>query len=176
MTLAPRVRKAVLAVHLVVSVGWIGAVLGDVALGLAATSSQDPETIRGAWVAMELIGWYVLLPVAIASLVTGLMLALGTRWGLFRHYWVVFAFVLTTAATVVLVLHLPEVSAVADEARTADASRLPELGGDLLHAMLGLGVLLVILVLNVYKPPGLTRYGWRRQQALARAARTKENP
>jgi hypothetical protein len=25
-------------------------------------------------------------------------------------------------------------------------------------------VLLVILVLNVYKPRGMTRYGWRKQQ------------
>ena len=34
----------------------------------------------------------------------------------------------------------------------------------LLHSVGGLVVLLVVHVLNVYKPQGVTRYGWRKQQ------------
>lgn len=83
--------------------------------------------------------------------------------GLFRFYWVTFAFVLTTFATTVLVLHMPSVSATAEMARKADPAMLADLGGDLFHSTLGLGLLLVIQVLNVYKPSGLTRYGWRKQ-------------
>ena len=42
---------------------------------------------------------------------------------------------------------------------------LSQLGGDLFHPGVGLVLLLGILALNVYKPRGLTPYGWRKQQA-----------
>jgi hypothetical protein len=76
--------------------------------------------------------------------------------------------VLTTFATVVLLLHMPTVSSLADVAREADGAALHRLGGDLFHPGVGLVVLLVITVLNVYKPRGLTRYGWRKQQEQRR--------
>jgi hypothetical protein len=168
MTLSGPRRKLVLAIHLAVSVGWVGAVLAYVALGVAARSGTDLQTVRGAWVAMELVGWWVLVPLAIGSVLTGLVMALGTKWGLFRHYWVLISFAVTTLVTVVLVLHMPDVSASADIARRADRSELAGLGGDLFHSLLGLTVLSLVLVLNIYKPPGLTRYGWRKQAARGR--------
>lgn len=171
MTMRPAARRLALAAHLTSSVGWIGAVLVYLALGVAATTSSDAATIRGAWVAMEVAGWFVIVPLAVGSLITGVVMALGTTWGLFRHYWVVLALVLTTFSTVVLVLHMPDVSATADIARVAGELELRTLGGDLFHPAVGLVVLLATLVLNVYKPPGLTRYGWRRQQERARRAR-----
>jgi hypothetical protein len=64
------------------------------------------------------------------------------------------ALVLTVLATVVLLLHMPTVSSLADLARVADGAALRRLGGDLLHPSLGLVVLLVITVLNVYMPRG----------------------
>lgn len=162
--MAPRLRKFVLATHLVFSVGWIGAVVAYLALGAAAVTSDDTQTVRGAWIAMELTGWYVIVPLAVASLITGLVMALGTRWGLFRHYWVLISFALTVFALVVLVLHMPTVSSQADAARVAEGARLDGLGGDLVHPAIGLVVLLVIQVLNVYKPRGTTPYGQRKEQ------------
>jgi hypothetical protein len=164
MTMTPGLRKFALTTHLTFSVGWIGAVVAYLALGVSAVRSQDAQTVRAAWIAMELTGWFVIVPLALAALLTGLVMALGTPWGLFRHYWVLIALVLTILATVVLLLHMPTVSSVADGAREADGAHLAGLGGDLLHPGLGLVVLLVITVLNVYKPRGLTRYGWRKQQ------------
>ena len=146
------------------------AVVAYVALGVAASNSRDVGTVRGAWVAMELTGWYVIVPLALASLVTGLIMALGTRWGLFRHYWVLISLVLTVLAVVFLVLHMPTVSSMTDLARVAqDAAALDELGGDLFHSGIGLALLLVIQVLNVFKPRGMTRYG-RRKQSERQAA------
>jgi len=168
MTMPPGLRKLALTAHLTFSVGWIGAVVGYLALGVAAVRSQDAQTVRAAWIAMEVTGWFVIVPLALATLLTGLVMALGTPWGLFRHYWVLIALVLTILATVVLLLHMPTVSAVADVARETDGAHLGGLGGDLLHPGLGLVVLLVITVLNVYKPRGLTRYGWRKQQEQRR--------
>jgi len=162
--MTPRLRKFALSAHLTFSVGWIGAVLVYLALGVAAATSQDVQTIRAAWTAMELTGWYVIVPLAIASLLTGLVMALGTKWGLIRHYWVLISFVLTVFATVILLLHMPTVSSMADQAQEAEGARLEGLGGDLSHPGIGLVVLLVIQILNMYKPPGMTRYGWRKRQ------------
>jgi len=161
MNMTGGVRKLALTSHLTFAVGWVGAVLAYLVLGVAAETSADDETVRSAWVAMELIGWYVIVPLSIASLVTGLVMALGTTWGLFRHYWVLLSFALTMVATVVLLFHMPTVSATADVARAADGATLHGLGGDLGHPGVGLGVLLVIEVLNVYKPRGMTGFGQR---------------
>jgi hypothetical protein len=172
MTMRPGLRKFALAAHLAFSVGWIGAVVGYLALSVSAAISQDAQTVRSAWIAMELTGWFAIVPLAVASLLTGLVMALGTKWGLFRHYWVMFSFALTVLATVVLLLHMPTVSSLADVARQANGPPREGVGkhlyaqlaeGDLLHPGIGLVVLLVIQVLNVYKPPGMTRYGRRKQ-------------
>lgn len=151
--------------HLTFSVGWIGAVVCYLALGIAAVTTADVATGRAAWTGMEVIGWFAIVPLAVMSLLSGIVISLGTKWGLFRHYWVVISFVLTVFSTVVLVLHMPTVTATAELARAADPATLRNLGGDLFHPGIGLGVLLVVQVLNIYKPQGLTRYGWRKQQA-----------
>jgi len=164
MTMSPPLRKFALTAHLTFSVGWVGTVVAYLALGVAAVTSQNTQTVRAAWTAMELIGWYVIVPLALTSLLTGLVMALATSWGLFRHYWVLFSLVLTVIATAVLLLHMPTVSSMADIAQEAEGARLDALGGDLFHPGIGLVVLLVIQVLNVYKPRGMTRYGHRKQE------------
>jgi hypothetical protein len=169
--MSPGLRKFALTAHLTCSLGWTGAVMAYLALGIAAVTSPDAQTMRAAWIAMEVTGWYVIVPLALAALLTGLVMALGTRWGLFRHYWVLFSLVLTIFATVVLLLHMPDVSVLADVARGADGASLDRLGGDLFHPGLGLVVLLVIQAMNMYKPRGMTPYGLRKQQAQ-RPART----
>ena len=180
MTMSPVLRKFVLATHLSFSVGWIGAVVAYLALSVAAMTSQDAQTVRAAWIAMELTGWYAIVPLALASVLTGLVMALGTTWGLFRHYWVLISFMLTVLATIVLLLHMPDVSVVADVAREGGGGGLDATGdhlderltnGDLLHPALGLVVLLVVQVLNVYKPRGMTRYGWRKDEERRRSVR-----
>jgi hypothetical protein len=163
MAMSPGLRKFALSAHLTFSIGWIGAVVAYLALGVAAETSQNAQTVRAAWVAMELTGWFAIVPLALASLLTGLVMALGTKWGLFRHYWVLFSLVLTIFATVVLLLHMPTVSSMAEVAREAEGASLEGLGGDLGHPGIGLVVLLVIQVMNMYKPRGMTRYGRRKQ-------------
>lgn len=172
MTMTPGLRKLALTVHLTCSVGWIGAVVAYLALGVSAVTGQDAQTVRAAWIAMELTGWFVIVPLALAALLTGLVMSLGTPWGLFRHYWVLITLVLTVLSTVVLLLHMPTVSALATVARAADGADLRGLGGDLVHPAVGLLVLLVVTALNVYKPRGMTPYGWRKQrEERARLAR-----
>jgi hypothetical protein len=170
--MSPAVRKLALTVHLTSSVGWIGAVIAYLALGVAAVTSSDTLTVRAAWAAMELTGWWVIVPLAVAALLTGLVMSLGTHWGVFRHYWVLISLALTVLCTVVLVLHMPTVSTMATIARTAEGADLRALGGDLFHPGVGLLLLVAITVLNVYKPAGLTSYGWRKQREQRRRLQT----
>jgi hypothetical protein len=164
MTMTPALRKFALAVHLTCSVGWIGAVVAYLALVTMALSRQDDQTLRTTWSAMELIGWYVIVPSALASLLTGLIMSLGTPWGLFRHYWALLSLVLTFIATVVLIEHMQTVSHFAAIAAETPGASVIGLGGELFHAGVGGLILIVVQVLNVYKPRGLTPYGWRKQQ------------
>lgn len=168
----PRVRTGALAVHIAVSVGWVGALAAYLALDVAAATSRDVAVLRAAYLAMEMVGVSVIVPLAVAALVTGLAMSLGTQWGLVRHYWVVISLLLTVVATAVLLTQLPTITHVADVA--ADPGTSPDeiraLPTTLAHSIGGLGVLLVVLVLNVAKPRGLTRYGWRKQQQRTRRA------
>jgi hypothetical protein len=164
MVMAPRLRKLVLCAHVTSTVGWLGAVA--VFLGLAAIglTSDDPQTVRAAYLVMEPAAWLVLVPLSLASLVTGLVQSFGTVWGLFRHYWVLFKLLITVAATVVLLTYMETFSVMADVAADPNADpaviRNPS---PMLHAALALLALLVATVLAVYKPRGMTRYGQRAQ-------------
>jgi uncharacterized membrane protein len=166
MIMTARLRKFALAVHLTFSVGWIGAAAGYIALDVAAATTQDAQTLRAGYLAMELIAWYVIVPLALASLLTGLVMSVGTKWGLFRHYWVLISLLLTIIATIVLLVETQTISYFADIAAdpTTSSDELRAQGSTLVHSVGGTVVLLVILVLNVYKPRGMTRYGWRKQQ------------
>ena len=159
----PRLRKLSLTAHVGCSVGWAGAVASFLAISIAGLTSQDPETVRGAYLAMNVVGRWVIVPLSLAALLTGLVESLGTRWGLFRYYWVVVKFVLTVLAVAALLLHqFTAVEGAAKRALEAPGT-LPTLGrlGVQLVADSGLGlvVLLVITALGVYKPWGMTRSG-----------------
>jgi hypothetical protein len=172
----PALRKLALAVHLIVSVGWLGAVAAYVPFDLSTVTSRDAQTLRAAYLAMELIARSVIVPLALASLLTGLVVSLGTKWGLFRHYWVLISLVLTTLATVVLLAETRTITYLAEMAADPATSgdRLRALPSTLGHSLGGTVVLLVILVLNVYKPQGMTRYGWRKQEERRRASQRAE--
>ena len=168
--MSPNLRKLALAIHTTPSLGWVGAVAAYLVLVVAAMVSDDSQVLRSAWVAMELLGSNLLIPLSFASLLTGLAMSIGTRWGLFRHYWVVVSLVLTVIAAAVLLQHMQTVSIFAGMAAEADSSAVAELRvglqGELLHAGCGLLVLLIVQLLNVYKPKGMTPYG-RRTVGLA---------
>jgi hypothetical protein len=93
MTMTTRLRKFALTAHVASSVGWLGAVVAYLALGVSAATGREAQTVRAAWIAMEVIGWFAIAPLAIAALLTGLVVSLGTPWGLFRHYWVLITLV-----------------------------------------------------------------------------------
>src|SRR5918999_5901528 len=140
--MSPALRRLALATHLTFSVGWVGAVIGYLALDLTVATSGDPLVLRAAWISMGLVVAWTIVPLAIAALLTGLVMALGTRWGLFRHWWVLISFVLTVVATVVLLSEAGVVSRSAAAAAAATTSAdMRGITPTLLHSVGGLGVL-----------------------------------
>lgn len=162
----PSVRKAALTAHITSSVGWLGSVAAFLALAIAGLTTQDDQTVRAVYLAMEVLGWAVIVPLAVASFVTGLVQSLGTAWGLFRHYWILAKLTFTVVATAILLLYERTLGYLADAAAGPDidapASAVPS-ASPVLHSGAALVVLLVAAALSVYKPRGLTRYGWRTQ-------------
>ena len=167
MTMTPQLRKLALTAHVTSTVGWLGAVASFLALAIAGLTSQDAQTLRAAYVAMELTGWYVIVPFCFASLLTGLVQALGTPWGLFRHYWILVKLLIAILSTVLLLLHMRATSRLAAAATgivmsSADLGRLRlQLAADAGAALLAL---LVATTLAIYKPRGLTKYGAGKEQ------------
>ncbi|MFI6012387.1 hypothetical protein ACIBAG_26825 [Streptomyces sp. NPDC051243] len=167
MAMAPGVRKLALTAHVASSVGWFGSVAAFLVLAVVGLTGPDAQRVSGTYFALEVLGRYVIVPLAFASLATGLVQSLGTTWGLLRHYWVLVKLALTVLATFLLLLHMR----VADQ--VADAAARTELSGSDVGAMrvqlvvdaaAAVAVLLTTTALSVYKPRGITRYGWRMRQ------------
>jgi uncharacterized membrane protein len=159
------------------SVGWLGAIMTSLVLAVAGLASRDGQIVRAAYLTLEVIGWSALIPLSLASLLTGLIQSLGTFWGLFRHYWVVAKLLMNLVATGVLLLYMQTLTYLANLARaaasTADLDRLRD-PSPVVHAGAAVTLLLVALVLSIYKPRGLTSYGQRKQhQQRTAVASTK---
>jgi hypothetical protein len=167
--MTPALTKANLTAHIATSVAWAGAVACFLVLSVAGLTSRNADTVRGAYLAMNLVGTFVIVPLSLAALLTGVIQSVATPWGLLRYYWVATKLVLTIGATLLLMVH--QFSAVAGAARRVSvvpAGIRPEVGqlgiqlvGEAGFAMIAL---LVITTLSVYKPWGPTRYGLRQQR------------
>ena len=117
MTMSPRLRKFAFTAHVTFSMGWLGSVVAYLALAFAGLTTQDVPLARSAYLSMELVGWWVIVPFSLAALTTGLVQSLGTEWGLFRHYWITVKFLLAAVGSLVLVTHMRVVSQMSGIAR-----------------------------------------------------------
>lgn len=161
--MTPALRRFTFTTHITSSVGWVGAVLAFLALAVIGFTTDDEVKIRGAYLLMAPAAWFVLVPLAHASLLSGIVLSLGTSWGLFRHYWVVLKLGITVFATVILLIYMGTFRQMAGVAAdpVMDLAAVRN-ASPIVHAVLALALLLAATVLGVYKPFGMTAYGIRR--------------
>lgn len=164
MTMTPRLRRFTFTTHVTSSVGWLGAVIVFVVMAVVGLTSHNELTVRGAYLVMAPAAWFVLVPLAHASLLSGIVLSLGTTWGLFRHYWVLLKLLITLFATVILLIYMGTFRQMAGAAAdpAVDLAFVRN-ASPMLHAVLALALLLVATWLGVYKPFGMTPYGMRQQ-------------
>src|SRR5438552_7618073 len=166
MSMTPNIRKFLLTSHITFSVGWIGAVGAFLALAIAGLNSRDEQVVRASYLAMDLTTWFVIVPLAIAALLTGIVSSVGTKWGLLRHYWVTLKLLITVACIAILLVHTQPLGVLADA-----AGKMAALGADLQASRIlmvvassaALPVLLLLTALSVYKLRGMTPYGVRGQ-------------
>ena len=161
------VRRSILVIHVAVSVSWLGLTVGLLALGLTAFLTHDVSMAQAATRSMKVFGDRLVVPVALLSLLSGLVLALGTSWGLARHRWVWTKFWLTLITAGLSVFSLrPGI----DEAAARGATDI-----DLVIApSVATATYLFITAISVLKPWGPTRRGRRlrqTQRACAAAGR-----
>lgn len=164
MRMSPAIRKLALTAHVTFSIGWIGALAGFLVLSVVGFISDDALTARSAYLGMDLINRFVIVPAALLSLLTGIIQALGTPWGLIRHYWVLFKLLIIITASFLLLVKTGQISAMA-RAAAETALTITDMEGlrrsILAHAIAGLAVLLWAMALGMYKPRAMTPYGLR---------------
>jgi uncharacterized membrane protein len=169
-TLAPRLRRAVLTVHIVASVGLLGDVAGFVAVAVRAATTADPELAAASYEILSLFSVAFGIPLSFLSLATGLLLGAGTKWGVLRYRWVTGKLLLLVSVILVGSFVLgPSTEAMRNGDGGAEALLILGAGWDVVALSLATG-------LSVFKPgrrrrsaqPDLDRAPVRRDLAARR--------
>ncbi|HEY1094375.1 MAG TPA: hypothetical protein VGE61_06710 [Glycomyces sp.] len=168
-----KARKTVLLAHLVFALGWLGVDVVIAILAVTGFRADRPERIAAAYLALDAFAVPALLVFGIGALATGLLLSLGSGWGLLRYWWVAAKLGINLLlTTLVLVLLRPVVAEAAAQVAQVDPTLRDRLAGagvdaDLLYPGFVSGAfLLLATVLAVFKPWGRTP--WAKGRAGAR--------
>ena len=159
MQLTPPLRKLVLATHVIVSVGWLGIVAAMLVLEISAVTTHDVGMSKATYTLIGSVSDTLLMPppasFGLAALLTGIVLSLGTKWGLLKHYWIL-AKLLLTVAVILSGIFLVDRWIQQAGAHPEDASAPMLL---ICVFMLHLVMLGAATILSVYKPRGTTGRG-----------------
>jgi hypothetical protein len=170
------VRKVMLVAHVALSVAWLGIEAALLVLGVTGLVADDPERARAAFVAMGLLTLALAAPLSLLALLTGVLLGLGTPWGLLKHWWVLVKLLVGCLLVAGgLAFAYPRFLAAAERAMAGTG-----LGRVRFQVVVAPSVAIVLLLLattlSVVKPWGRTARGRRglrsRSAAVAGAGRT----
>lgn len=160
--------RRLLAAHVIVSVGWLGAAFAKLVL-LMAVMTSGPDIAAAAYVAATKVVNVVFPPLAIGTVVTGLLLSVGTKWRLLDHYWVATKLVLsvgviTTAVQLGSRLEQRPISASVGPGAADSVIGIASAPMTLLIALTVAHLLMLgaATVISVYKPWGRTWFGRRK--------------
>jgi len=166
-TFPPRIRKTVLVLHVISSLTWLGVDVGLLALSLTGLTTDDPMTLRAVYLTMSVLVDAVVIPAGLLALTTGVVLSLGTKWGLVRYRWVLVKLVITLVTMTLTYYGLRAgVETAAAEVRAAAQAPSEARGGLLFAPIVSLTCYVFMTVISFFKPWGRTRWG----RAAGRAA------
>lgn len=157
MVMIQKLRKLTLTSHITFSVGWLGAIAVFIALAVTGLSTVNKQVAQSMYVAMEISTLYIIIPFCIASFITGLIQALGTKWGLFKYYWIIVKLFLTIAMTGLLFLHLKPISYLSGVAMDMSSNNVETsctLIDLIVKASGAILALIAITTISIYKPWG----------------------
>ena len=154
-------RRAALVVHIASAGGWLGVDIAMAVVIVAALVTRDLATRTSCLRVLELITVWPLLACGLVCLLSGLVLGLGSTWGVLRYRWVAVKLVLNLVLTALVVVALrPEVAHQAEAARRAATGE--PVGFDLTNLIypptVSPTLLLVAMTLSVVKPWGRIRW------------------
>src|ERR671921_1477658 len=134
--LGARTRKGVLVVHIVSAGAWIGIDVVMAVFIFTALLSDDDNIKALCYRALELFAVWPLLTTGLVCLVSGVVLGLGTKYGLVRYWWVAIKLVLNIVLTALVLIALrPEVSKAAEQGwRFAAGEPASPVGGNLIFS------------------------------------------
>ena len=144
--LTRRTRHTILTVHIAASVALLGDVLGLAAIALRARD-DSPAAAATAGEIMSMMSFLFGIPLSLISLVTGIVLGIGSRWGILRHWWVTVKLVALVAVMAVGALVVGPAEGRLTDAPT-DASPNVIVIGAVIQAALLVGA----TALSVFKP------------------------
>ncbi|MGQ5262391.1 hypothetical protein ACTWLT_16735 [Micromonospora sp. ZYX-F-536] len=147
--LPPPARKALLTLHLVTSLGWLGADLVLLTLGVAALRGADPAVV---YPVAALIGTVLFAPLSVLVWLVGVASALLTPWGLLRYRWVLTKLVITTVMVgLVLFLLTPNLRHAGALGVALPAQDRADL---VIAPAVSTSLMVIATVLSTYKPWG----------------------
>ena len=152
MRLTPRWRKAVLTVHIVTAVGWLGVDLVLLTFGVAGLTGADPDLV---YPAQSFIGRMLFTPLSVLVWLVGVVNAIFTPWGLLKHWWVLTKLLLTTLMLVLVVVLL--YPGLTEAGELAGALPRPDRINMVVAPSVSTSLLIFATILSTYKPWGRTR-------------------
>ncbi|WP_207770208.1 hypothetical protein [Frankia canadensis] len=160
-------RTVLLTMHVIVSVGWNGVAFAQ--LVLASTAAADDGLRHSAYELMHVVDRTLDIPLALLTLITGIVMSLKTRWGLLRYWWVVAKLSITVFAVISGGAVIRTLIVAAGHATAGGQTTYPAQAVALILCASVMNVLFITAtVLSTAKPWGRTPRG-RRDPALAMA-------
>ncbi len=150
MKLSPWQHKLLLTVHVTAAVSLVGTDLVLVALGVSGVRGADP---RAVYPAAYLVEAWLVAPLVVVALGTGVLQAVLSSWGLVRYWWVTIKLVTTAVFTgLVVFLLVPKLAASAGAATAGEAFTAAERLPLAIVPAFAVAVLALNVALGVYKP------------------------
>jgi uncharacterized membrane protein len=158
--LGARTRKGVLVIHIASAGAWLGIDVVMAVFVFTSLVNDDPTTRAVCYQAVELFAVWPLFTTGLICLTSGVVLGLGTKYGLMRYWWVVTKLVLNIVLTGLVPLALqPGVSELGEVGRQLAAGEpvAASLGDMIYPPIVSPAALLVAMLLAVFKPWGRIR-------------------
>jgi hypothetical protein len=159
--LSRRARHTILTVHIAASVALLGDVLGLAAIALRARD-EPPAAAATAGEIMSMMSFLFGIPLSLIALITGVVLGVGTRWGILRHWWVTVKLVALIAVMAVGALVVGPAEGRLSETPTDASPNVIVIG-----AVVQAGLLVGATALSVFKPGRRRGAAGRRTVATA---------
>ena len=165
-----RGRKWIVATHIFFAGTWTGAAVCLMLIQFLSRVPGNGSELYAVNSAAKIIDDFVIIPSALGTLITGLLISLLMDWGFFRHAWVGYKWVVTVTAvlfgTFFLGPWLNEMTALSDSLRFEALQNAAYLHNRLMNHVFGTlqaSVLVFTVFVSVFRP-------WGRKSGLQEAS------